>query len=212
MENKRYYLLCGGPPQASSSPTVQDCIPWTANRPLVRCAVASVSRSFAPSVAATTDATAHPDPLASCVCGVWSQPGWYMGVNPGTWLVGNIPVWNAYGVAEKGVGCGCCELPASFLVLLHVTLPDTELLLASSRDSRAKVSSSDLYKRRSGLGNGISFVYPGKKNTSFLASLCLVVVDNNMRSRNISYILTFQHTNTSGNSSNKGYTWYGCRK
>ena len=45
--------LCGVLPQASSWPMVRDCIPWTASRPPVYHAVASTTRSFAPSVAAT---------------------------------------------------------------------------------------------------------------------------------------------------------------
>jgi hypothetical protein len=122
-------------------------------------------------VHAVSSTAYHLDPLASCGCGVWSQAEWYPGVNPDVFSAGNHSAWYAWGTTGKGDGCSCCELPASFLALLCVILPDIELLHASSRGSRAKVSSWDLYKQRFGLGNEISFVYPGKKNTSFLASL-----------------------------------------
>jgi len=50
-----------------------------------------------------------------------------MGVNPGT-CPGKNSVWNAWGIAGKGCGCGYCELIALFLALLLVNLLDTELL------------------------------------------------------------------------------------
>jgi hypothetical protein len=53
------------------------------------------------------------------------------------------------GMVGVGVGGGCCELPASRLVLLRVDLRETELLRASSCSTRVKVSVEDLYKRRS---------------------------------------------------------------
>jgi len=77
---------------------------------------------------AAASASAHPDPLASCVYGACSQPAWFMGVNPGTCPIRNDSGWNAWGVARKGYGYTCCELLASFLAMLLVILPDTELL------------------------------------------------------------------------------------
>jgi len=95
---------------------------------------------------ATASASAYPDRPASCVYGVCSQLGWYMGVNPGTCLVCNDSGWDTWGVARKGCGCVCCELLASFLALLLVILPDTELLQAFSCGTRGKVSAGELYK------------------------------------------------------------------
>ena len=109
---------------------------------------------------AAVSASAHLDPPASCVCGIYSQLGWYMGVNLGTCLVRNDSGWNAWGIAGKGYDCACCELLASFLAVLLVILPDTELLQASSSGTRGKVSAGELYKQRPRLGNGISFVHP----------------------------------------------------
>ena len=60
--------------------------------------------------------------------------------------------------------------PLSSLALLLVALRETKLMRASSCSRRAKVSDGDLYKESSELESGISFVYPGKKNTRFLAS------------------------------------------
>ena len=110
-------------------------------------------------------------PPVSCGCEVWSPPGWYVGVSPGTCPVGNHYACYAYGTVGEGIGCGCCELLDSFLALILVNLSDTELLRASSCETRDKVSSGDLYKRSSRLGNRISFVYPRKKNTRFSAAL-----------------------------------------
>ena len=46
---------------------VQDCIPWTASRPPVRHAVASVARSFVPSVAiAVAEAATGSYPALEC--------------------------------------------------------------------------------------------------------------------------------------------------
>ena len=101
-------------------------------------------------------ASAQLDPLASCVCELCSQPGWYMG----TCLFGKGSRWDAWGVARKGCGYACCELLASFLALLLINLSDTELLRASSCGTRGKVSTGELYKRRLRLGNVISFVHP----------------------------------------------------
>jgi hypothetical protein len=136
-----------------------DCHGWTGG------GSPSESEEWACLAHAVSSASCHLNPLASCGCGVWSQSGWYL--NPSACLARNHSAWYAWGVARKGDSCGYYELPASFLALLRVNLPDIELLRASSWGSRAKVSSWDLYKWRSGLGNGISFVYSGKKNTSF---------------------------------------------
>jgi hypothetical protein len=91
-----------------------------------------------------------PDPPVSCVCRMCSQPGWCMGVNPGTCPVGNI-----WGAAWTGCGsCGCAlELLPSFLVRLLVTLPDIDFLRASSCETRGKVSVGESYKRSPRLGN-----------------------------------------------------------
>jgi hypothetical protein len=114
------------------------------------------------------------DPPASCVCGMCSQPGWCMEVNPDTCPVGNIPKWNIWGATGTGCGgCGCVlELLASFLIRLLVTLPDIDFLWASSCETRGKVSAGELYKRSPKLGNWILFVHPGKQNTILPAGLC----------------------------------------
>ena len=54
-----------------------------------------------------------------------------MGVNPGTWPIGNHSAWYAYGTAGEGIGCGYYELPTSFLALLLVILLETKLLRVS---------------------------------------------------------------------------------
>jgi hypothetical protein len=96
-----------------------------------------------------------PDTPALCVCGMCSQPGWCMGVNPGTCPIGNIPRWNIRGAAGTGCGgCGCTlELLASFLIRLLVTLPNIDFLQASSCETRGKVSAGELYKQSPRLGN-----------------------------------------------------------
>ena len=83
-----------------------------------------------------------------------------MGVNLGTCPVGSDSVWNAYGVTRNSGGYGYCEMSASFMDLLLVNLPNTELLRTSSCGTRVKVSAGELNRRSSRLGNGISFVYP----------------------------------------------------
>jgi hypothetical protein len=107
-------------------------------------------------------ALCQPDPPVSYGCGAYPQPGWCPGVNPGICMVGSHPDIYIWGTGGVSVDSGYYELQASFLVLLHVDLREAELLHASSCSIRMKVSAGDLYKRRSGLGNGISFVYPGK--------------------------------------------------
>jgi hypothetical protein len=114
-----------------------DCRRWTGG--------GSSSESDECLVHAAASASRHPDPLASCYCGVWSQPGWY----PGTCMAGNHSVWYAWGTSGVSVGGSCWELSASFLVLLRVNLWEIELLRTSSCSTRAKVSSDDLYKKGS---------------------------------------------------------------
>jgi hypothetical protein len=107
-------------------------------------------------------ALCQPNPLASYGCGAYPQLGWCPRVNSGVCMAGSHPDMCVWGTGGAGVGGGCCELPASFLILLRVDLREAKLLHASSCSTRMKVSVGDLYKRRSELGNGISFVCPGK--------------------------------------------------
>lgn len=60
----------------------------------------------------------HLDPPAMYGYGVWSQPDWYLGTNPGTCPVDVHP-------AGYIVVCGWELDSASLLTLLHVALPET---------------------------------------------------------------------------------------
>jgi hypothetical protein len=85
-----------------------------------------------------------------------------MGINPGMSPVGNILRGNAWDAAEEGCA-RACELLPSFLALLLVVLPGKEPKQAFSCGMSSKVNAGDVYKRRPGLGNGISFAYPLKE-------------------------------------------------
>jgi len=97
----------------------------------------------------------------------------YLGVNSGAGIAGVHPIPDiasggvcCAGCAD-GAGCvGCAALAAcaaySSCSLLCEFLREIELLCPPSLSMRVKVSDGELYRARSGLGNWISFVYPGK--------------------------------------------------